>query len=94
MLFKEWFESSLMSNPREKMRQFTTGQRDPEHLGKHTPETLTQELFSLKNTKPMFRNKKWQNRFDEIVKIVGQIKDKKVRESIKKKANDCLSGEC
>jgi len=79
---------------RQKSKEITEGKREPEHLGKQTPETLTQEFFSLKNIKPMFRDDKWQKRFDNIYRQIDAIKDKKVRASIYNKATQCLSGEC
>ncbi len=30
-----------------------------QHLGSHSFETLWQSLYSLENTKPMFRDEKW-----------------------------------
>ena len=30
-----------------------------QHIGSHSFETLWQEVYSLGNTKPMFREKKW-----------------------------------
>ena len=79
---------------RQKAKEISRGDRAPEHLGEHTPETLTQELFSLKNTKPAFRDKKWRERFDKIHRQISSIKDERLRNQITQKAHDCLSGEC
>jgi len=79
---------------RQKAKEITEGKKEPEHLGSHTPETLTQEFFSLKNIKPMFRDDKWRKRFDNIFRQIEAIKDEKVRASIYNKAKQCLSGEC
>jgi len=67
--------------------------RETEHLGKHTPETLQQELFSLRNTKPMFRDSKWRKRFDRITEEISRIKDERTRTGIKSRARAMLSGE-
>jgi len=69
------------------------GLRENEHLGKHTPETLQQELFSLRNTKPMFRDSKWRKRFDSISENISRIKDERTRNGIKDRAQAMLSGE-
>jgi len=79
---------------RQKAEQITKGNREPEHLGSHTPETLIQELFSLKNIKPMFRDSKWRDRYDKIYRQIEAIKDKRLRAGIYNKAAQCLSGEC
>jgi len=73
--------------------KITKSLRDPEHLGKHTPETLQQELFSLRNTKPMFRDSKWRKRFDRISEEISRIKDERTRNGIKDRARAMLSGE-
>jgi len=79
---------------RQKAKEISEGKRAPEHLGSHTPETLTQELFSLKNIKPMFRDKEWRDRYDKIVRQISSIQNKRIRDGITQKAQDCLSGEC
>jgi len=43
---------------------------EPHHIGKHTIETLNQNIFSLENTKPMFREKKWNSKLNEIKEAV------------------------
>jgi len=79
---------------RQKAREITEGKREPEHLGSQTPETLTQELFSLKNIKPMFRDADWKKRYEKIYRQISSIKNKRVRDGIYNKAAQCLSGEC
>lgn len=78
---------------RKLAEEITKKLRVPEHLGKHTPETLQQELFSLRNTKPAFRDKKWQRRYDEIIAHINQIKDERTRTGIQSRATAMLSGE-
>jgi len=73
--------------------KITKGLRDTEHLGKQTPETLQQELFSLRNTKPMFRDSKWSKRFDRISEEISRIKDERTRNGLKDRARAMLSGE-
>jgi len=48
--------------PRETAKEITEEKRKPEHLGKHSPETLQQEIYSLNNTKRAFRDQKWHER--------------------------------
>lgn len=36
------------------------------HIGNHTLETLSQEIYSLRNTKPMFRNSDWHKKSRNI----------------------------
>lgn len=79
--------------PREISNEISEGKREPEHLGKHTPETLTQELFSLKNTKPAFRDKKWHEKYEKILRLINEIPEKRVREGIQSKARALLTGE-
>jgi hypothetical protein len=43
------------------------------HIGNHTIESLSQEVFSLRNTKPMFRDAKWKKQF---LKVDASIRDK------------------
>lgn len=54
--------------PKEQAEDITNGKRESHHIGEHTPETITQELFSLYNTKRMFRNNKWNVRHAVIRK--------------------------
>jgi len=37
-----------------------------QHIGSHSFETLWQEIISLGNTKPMFRDKKWYHKSRNI----------------------------
>jgi len=53
---------------REQAEDITNGKRESHHIGEHTPETVTQELFSLYNPKRMFRNNKWNVRHIAIRK--------------------------
>ena len=36
------------------------------HLGDQNYETINQEIFSLRNTKPAFRAGKWDKRFETV----------------------------
>jgi len=47
---------------REISKKISDGVKDPQHLGAHSYESLTQEVISLANTKPMFRDTKWHKR--------------------------------
>jgi len=52
--FKEGF--------RKTAEKISKGDILPQHLGSHSFETLGQELFSLDNTKPMFRDHDWHKK--------------------------------
>lgn len=39
---------------------------EPHHIGKYSIEMIDQELFSLENTKPMFRDPKWHKKVISI----------------------------
>jgi len=51
---------------REIAEKITEGKAQIQHLGKHTKETIDQELISLDQTKPMFRDEKWLKRTKTI----------------------------
>ena len=44
---------------REESKAITDGIKPAKHLGKHTFETIYQEIVSLANQKPMFRDRAW-----------------------------------
>jgi len=48
------------SDPRVEAKKITDGEIPEKHLGKHTIETTGQIIFSLENTRPMFRDNKWK----------------------------------
>lgn len=77
---------------RKEAEAISEGEEEPHHIGKHTPETLTQELFSLQNTKISFRGKKWHARYGQISAKIANIKDPRVREGIQNKARAMLQG--
>jgi len=51
---------------REIAKEISDGKQEVQHLGKYTAEMIDQELFSLENTKPMFRESKWTKRAQTI----------------------------
>ena len=59
-LFKDKKKSH--SSAREQSLKISTGGAEPSHIGKYTKEMIDQELFSLDNTKPAFRDQKWKKR--------------------------------
>ena len=54
------------STPREIAKKITDNLTPNIHIGNHTYESLSQELISLANTKPMFRDGKWRKRANNI----------------------------
>jgi len=79
--------------PREQAEDITNGNREPHHIGEHTPETITQELFSLYNTKRMFRNKKWDVKHSAIRKIFESKFSIKEQAEIEAKVKKMLQGQ-
>jgi len=51
---------------REESKQISEGKKEPHHIGKYSIEMIDQELFSLGNTKPMFRDPKWHKRIISV----------------------------
>jgi len=64
---------------REISEEITDGERPPEHLGKHSPETIHQEIFSLANTKPLFRDQKWHERAAKLAISINEVLQQKRR---------------
>ncbi len=60
----------IKQSAREIAKKITDGKLEPQHLGKYTKEMIDQELFSLENTKPMFRDLKFQKRFETVRKAI------------------------
>jgi len=61
---------SKKKNAREISKEISEGKRDPEHLGKYSAEQIDQEIYSLENTKPMFRDSKWKKRYESVQKAI------------------------
>jgi len=65
-------------DPRRLAKKISSGELENQHIGKHTVQTIQQEIFSLKNTNPMFRGSKWKKRYakvkDDINKNFGDNK--------------------
>lgn len=65
-------------DPRRLAEKITSGSMGSQHLGQQTEATLNQEIFSLKNTNPMFRGSKWKKRYEKVEHDIKEhIKDKK-----------------
>ena len=56
----------IKESAREIAKKISEGKNDPEHLGKYSKEMIDQELFSLENQKPMFRDSKWKKRVQSV----------------------------
>ncbi len=71
MGIKEKFKSI-----REKAENITEGKLQTQHLGEQNYQTINQEIFSLRNTKPAFRADQWNKRFqtvkDSIMKKISR----------------------
>ena len=51
---------------RKTAEKITEGNIGTTHLGDQNYETINQEIFSLRNTKPAFRAGKWDKRFETV----------------------------
>lgn len=51
---------------RKTAEAITEGKLPTQHLGDQNYETINQEIFSLRNTKPSFRAGKWDKRFETV----------------------------
>ncbi len=56
----------IRDSARKIAEKISEGSELHQHLGSHSFETLQQELFSLSNQKPMFRDLKWWKKSDQI----------------------------
>jgi len=56
----------IKKSAREIAKAISDGVKEPQHIGKYTKEMIDQELFSLENTKPMFRESKWKKRVESV----------------------------
>ena len=56
----------IKDSAREIAKKITDGKLEPQHLGKYSAEMIDQEIFSLGNTKPAFRNLKWIKSFENL----------------------------
>ncbi len=56
----------VKKSAREISKEITDGDSEPKHIGKYTKEMIDQELFSLENEKPMFRDSKWKKRISSV----------------------------
>lgn len=79
--------------PREQSENISKGEAEEHHIGKHTPETLQQEIFSLMNTKPAFRGKSWNEKYERIQRLIDDIKDPRVKRRLRDKAKAMFQGE-
>ncbi len=52
---------------REESTKISKGEIKEKHLGKYTPVMLEHYIQSLKNTKPAFRDEKWEKQYNEIL---------------------------
>jgi len=83
-------KTNRSKSPRTQAEDITKGKTKPHHIGKHTSETLTQELFSLNNTKPMFRDSKWIVKYNSIMSKIRNIEDPNVKRKVNSKAKAML----
>ncbi len=68
----EKFSKKSKDSARDIAKKITDEVIPNTHIGNHTIESLSQEVFSLRNTKPMFRDSKWKKQF---LKIDAQVRD-------------------
>ena len=56
----------IKESARKISKKITEGTLPAQHLGDQNYETINQEIFSLRNTKPAFRAGKWDKRFETV----------------------------
>jgi len=79
--------------PKEESKQITEGKTEPHHIGEKSPEVLQQEIFSLMNTKPAFRDKEWLVKWESLSEQINNIKDARIKRRLKEKARAMHDGE-
>lgn len=67
---------------REEARAISKGIEEPRHIGNYTPLMISQEIISLANVKPAFRDAKWHKRAGEITQLCNTIKDPRTKKRI------------
>ena len=67
--------------PREAAIYISKGVMDENHIGKHSDETITQEVFSLTNTKKDFRDNDWHIRLKSIFKRANKDQAKQIKQT-------------
>lgn len=60
----------IRDSARKIAEKISEGKELHQYLGSHSFETLQQELFSLSNQKPMFRDINWWKKSDDIHKNI------------------------
>jgi len=69
----------IKDSARKISEKITSGKLPAQHLGDQNYETINQEIYSLRNTKPAFRAGKWDKRFEtvknSIMKKISRNKD-------------------
>jgi len=55
---------------RQESMEISAGQKPEKHLGKFTAPMIDQEIYSMRNTKPAFRDGKWDKRFEAIEEAI------------------------
>jgi len=60
------FKDKFKKTARQTAEKITEGKLPAQHLGEQNYETINQEIFSLRNTKPAFRAGKWDSRFEKV----------------------------
>ncbi len=58
--------SKVKETARETSKKISDGIKENQHLGKYTAPMIDQEIYSLANTKPMFRAGSWDSRLKKI----------------------------
>lgn len=90
--YKQQMEQKSQT-PREQAETISEGKAEEHHIRKHTPETLQQDLFSLMNTKPAFRGKGWNEKYERIQRLIDDIKDPRIKNRLRNKARAMFEGE-
>ena len=60
-------------SPRSKAEEITAKKREPENLDTENLAIWEATLKSLENTKPAFRDRNWQRKFDKVKKEIARL---------------------
>ena len=75
---------------RDQSKEITDGDSKEHHIGKMSIEVLDQEITSLKNTKPMFRDDEWRAKFNKLSEVVAKIHEPRQHQGFTNRLNSCV----
>ena len=83
--------NAIANAAREIAKRITRGEEENQHLGNYSVEMLVQEIFSLGNVKPAFRDAKWHRKAEQLQRVAEGIKDPRIKARVKRQYQDYIS---